>query len=118
MKNVIDITTGIITLAQLDAGLLAISVTLVALVPTLVEIVRIKSPNFLLGEVARRRMTDGLSNLRQTIWLFGISTFLSVTDFIWGSYVLFMVIIIISLISLVLLIRAGVLIATIARTLI
>ena len=118
MKSNIDLTTGMSTLAEVNAGLLAIAVTLVALIPTLIEIVRIKEPNFLIEDAARRRLKNGLSSLTHTIWLFGIATILSLVGIIYQPLFLLIIIVLISISSLLLLLRAGIQIASLARTLI
>lgn len=65
------------SLIELNAGLLAVSVTVVALVPTLVELVRLKYPSFLSAEVARIRLIKALKAISRTIWMFGIAALLS-----------------------------------------
>jgi len=67
MSGNLDIATLLATLVELNAGLLAITVTLVALVPALIEIARVKSPSFLSGEITRRHLSRGLNNLKRTI---------------------------------------------------
>jgi hypothetical protein len=94
-------------LAQISAGFLAVAVTVVALVPTLVEITHTRSATFLSQEDARDRLYAGLSILSHTIWLFGLVTFGSILLMYWPCIYLVIADLLLFLVSLVLLIYAS-----------
>jgi hypothetical protein len=83
--------------------LAAISVTLVALVPVLLEIARVRIPDFLTGEEARRKLRLGLRLLGITVWIFGIATILSTVAFFCQTYILLISAVILFLVGLALL---------------
>jgi hypothetical protein len=55
-------------------SLIGVSVTLVALVPVLIEIARGRSPDFFAGEEAKTKLKNYLYKLSSTIVFFGFST--------------------------------------------
>lgn len=114
----LDITAILTVLASLNGGLLAVAVTLVALIPTLVEIARVKSPTFLSGEAARRHLKSGLIQLRFTILFSGVATLLSVVGLIWQNNFLLAAVLLLFAIGLVFVTRAGYIISSIAITVI
>src|SRR6266567_2631166 len=118
MNSGANIATTLSVLAQINAGLLAVTVTLVAIIPTLVEIVRIKSSSFLSGEVARRRLVRGMVFLSYTLGLFGLATLLSIAGIIWPYFVLLIIVSILFLLGLAILLVASYIIASTARSVI
>jgi len=80
-----EITNFLSVLADLSTALLALVVTIVALFPTLIELVRERQPNFLSVEIARRSLRGNLRQLSWTIWGFGMCTLLSMLGLAWAN---------------------------------
>jgi hypothetical protein len=113
-----NISTIFSVLAQINASLLAVTVTLVVIIPTLVEIVRIKSSSFLSGETGRRRLVRGMAYLSYTMGLFGLATLLSIAGLIWTCFVLLIIVSVLFLFGLAILLVASYIIASTARSVI
>lgn len=73
-----DLITLFSVLAQLSAGLLGFVITLVTLVPTLLQLVQERQTDFLSIELARRDLLKALDPLRWTIWGFGTATLIAI----------------------------------------
>ena len=86
------------------ASLMAISITLVALVPALIEIARASSPDYFSGEQSSKRIRSGLSRLRYTIWIYGGAMMLSAIELLLPAK---QTIIIVGLIAVAALFLAG-----------
>ena len=118
MNLIFDTDAFLSSLIQLNGGLLAVVVTLVALIPTLVEVVRAKTPSFFAGEVTRGRLRNSLTFLAWTIWTFGIATFISIFLLIHYSFWAFLIVLALTAVSLIILIVASYIIAKIALSII
>ena len=117
MNNNIDIFAAFSGLLELNAALLGVTVTLVALVPTLVELIRLKYPSFFSSEVARRRLNKGLVELGRSIWLFGATTLLSIIGLVvWQHIMLLIVVTILSMLGIALIVKVGYFIASITTS--
>ena len=113
-----DILSIFSTLLQVNAAFLGVVVTLVALVPALVEMVRSRYPNFLSSEVTRRRLNRGLASLSITIWLFGSATFLSIVGLLTLYTVLVDLVLLISSLVIGIILWASSDLAAVARSVI
>jgi len=65
------------------ATVMAISVGVVSIIPTLLELVRSQSPEYFAGEELRARAQKNLRFIAHTIWLFGIVQLICVAGLIW-----------------------------------
>ena len=118
MHLVFDTNAFLSSLIQLNGGLLAVVVTLVALIPTLVEVVRAKTPSFFAGEITRTQLKNSLTLLGLTIWTFGIATLVSIFLLVWFNFWFFLVALVLTVVSLIILVVASYLIAKIALSVI
>jgi len=80
-----DLPSILGTIAQVSAGLLAVTVTLVAVVPALVEIVRAREPQYFRSIAANSKLKRSLRALSYTIGLFGAGTLLALIDMAFKS---------------------------------
>lgn len=74
-----------------SVSLIGVSVTLVALIPVLIEVARSRSPNFFAGEQAKAQLKNYLSRLRAAIGFFGISIIISGTNLYYENIIAFLV---------------------------
>jgi polyferredoxin len=72
-------------------SLMGVSVTLVALVPVLIEIARGRSPNFFAGEEAKNNLVNYLNKLCITIVIFGFATLVSGIDLYFVNIYMFII---------------------------
>ena len=108
----------LLTMAQVSAGLFALALTLVALVPTLVEIARVKSASYLSGDSARRRLKRALNRIGHTIWIYGVITVLCLVGTVVGGIYFLPLVSVLFIIGIVILIHSGLVIAKITRSVI
>lgn len=85
-------------------SLIGVSVTLVALVPVLIEIARGRSPDFFAGEEAKGKLKDYLRKLSSTIVFFGFATVASGANLYLENMVLFLLSALAMIIGLIILI--------------
>jgi hypothetical protein len=85
-------------LVNLSAGLLGVSVTLVALIPTLVELARLKAPDFISKARKEIGMRQIMMSLSATVVAFGLSLVLSLIGiflltpgWLWSSLFAFVI---------------------------
>lgn len=84
-------------------SLLGISATLIALIPVLVEVVRLRSPDFFSSELSKQQLQRGLKVIGLTVWIFGSSTVLSMVSLILHSSIFTIATLFMFLIGLILL---------------
>jgi hypothetical protein len=111
MDNTEHLFTLVGIFAQLNGGLLGVVVTLIAVVPTFVEIARSRSPDFLSEKEAQRDLSNALHLLKYDILLFGSGLFLSIGGFFNNQKFLLISIVIITSIGIALLIAASFVVA-------
>src|SRR5689334_13208236 len=97
-----DIQAGtfIGTVAQVDAGLLAAAITLVAIVPALLEIARGQHPGFLQERAAKRSLQRSLRQLRIAVVAFGGATLSCAFAIFFPNIVLLLWVILVSAVAL------------------
>ena len=87
MESELSNLIGLVLSASIS--LIGVSVTLVALVPVLIEIARGRSPDFFAGEEAKTKLKNYLYKLSSTIVFFGFSTIASGVNFFCESKFMF-----------------------------
>lgn len=90
-------------LVSTNATLLGVVITIVALVPTLVEIARNRRVSFLSAENARSTLYDSLRAMSRSIWFFCAGILFSLINIIFFSPILTAFSMLVSLAGLVLL---------------
>jgi len=99
-------------LAQLEGALLAVGITLLALVPTLIEMARTRSPGFLSERSARRRVRNSMILLNIATWILGAALVFSVSGLLFPCAILAIVTMVVSAVGLVLLIVTSYIVAS------
>jgi len=96
--NTSQISALLQVVLESSLGLMGVSVTLIALVPVLVEIAQSRSSDFFSGEDAKDELKRYLTRLSGSIVLFGLSSFLAIGAFFhpgpllfWASLLFFVV---------------------------
>lgn len=108
------------TMAQVSAGLFALALTLVALVPTLVEIARVKSASYLSGDIARRRLKRALRWVGYAIWIYGVVTLLCLVGSAIGGVGIYALLAasVLFIVGIAILVHSGHVIAQVTRSVI
>src|SRR5262249_20001936 len=83
-----DLATFSSIIALVSASLLAVVLTLVALIPSLFELARTRISSFLSGEETEERLRNGLRWLSYTIWVFAVATVGGLVGMLESAYFL------------------------------
>jgi len=83
--SILQISDLIQAIFNASLSLMGVSVTLIALIPVLVEIARSRSPDFFTGEESKDKLKRYLSRLGYTIVIFNISAIASIISFFYEN---------------------------------
>lgn len=99
------------SLLSLNAGLLAVAVTVLTFVPALLELVSTQPGNYFSSVASRRQLASSFELMRLTLWGFGTAVCLSILGLFISQLTLTVILVAISLVTLVTLLVASFMIA-------